>query len=226
MSRWRSALIAAGVMAASAAVLTEGWVLVGFEVEEAAAFNLLEPQAAKNVSDANRPREIRDAMNRVKGWFSTPPVSARARKTLFLLANALQDAPAEEKRVEDFLTVQPTAGEEWLRLARLRWNRGATLDEIAEALQMSSITHPREMQTMVYRTLDQIELWEFLPHDMQRTTMNDFADLGGRTTYDQALSFRQAFAAKSAKIQEAIKQELESRGAGGRFWLQALVDQR
>lgn len=255
MSRWRSTLTAVGVIAASAAVLTEGWLLVSYEAEEAAAFTLLESQTAdknnaagadknaagadkkvadadknvaapdKGVSDAKRREEIRNAAARIKDWLSTPAVSARATKTRFLLSNALFDAAAEEKRLEDFLSLQPTAGEEWLRLAHLRWSRGATVGDILEALQMSSVTHPREFETVLYRTLDQIELWEFLPRDMHRTTMNDLADLARRVAYNHALLVREAVAAKSPKIQEAMKQELEARGDGGRFWLQALFGQ-
>ncbi|QGM44240.1 hypothetical protein [Methylocystis heyeri] len=216
----RSALIAAGVMAVSTAVLIEGWRLVSFGFDDAAAFALLQPR--KNVSDAKRRKEIVDALTRVERWRSEPGVSSRAMKTLFLLQKALQNPPVEEKKLIDFLTVEPTAGQEWLELARLRWNRGAALDEITEALQMSSVTHPRELQTMLYRTLDQIELWEFLPRDMQRTTMNDLVDLARRVLLDQAILVREAFAAKSPRVQEAMKQELQARGDGGRFWLQAL----
>jgi hypothetical protein len=222
----RSLLTAAGVMALSTAVLIEGWRLVGFGFEDAAAFALLQTQSTKNVSDGKRRREIVDAMTRVERWRSEPGVSSRALKTLFLLQKTLQNAPAEEKRLIAYLSVEPTAGQEWLELARLRWNRGAVVDDIAAALQMSSVTHPRELQTMLYRTLDQIELWEFLPRDMQRTTMNDLADLSRRVVLEQVILFKEAFAAKSPHIQEAMKQELEARGNGGRFWLQTLDGQR
>jgi hypothetical protein len=202
------------IAAIALALIAKGVELLRFETAEVAATAILarEPGADEASREARR-REIQRAIPLVAAWTATPGLAGRARRVKGLLTEALDGAAAAEPDLIDLLAVSPTAGRLWLNLAILRWRRGAPLEQALDALQMSSLTQPREFETMVARSLFLLRLWEFLPSDEQRFAVNQLVELNGRFNAEQMRQLQAIIAKKPEATRQALRQEFFARGA-------------
>ena len=209
------AIVTSLVIAAIAlALIAKGVELLRFETAEVEATAILarEPGADEASREARR-REIQRAIPLVAAWAATPGLAGRARRVKGLLTEALDGAAAAEPDLIELLAVSPTAGRLWLNLAILRWRRGAPLEQVLDALQMSSLTQPREFETMVARSLFLLRLWEFLPSDEQRFAVNQLVELNGRFNAEQMRQLQAIIAKKPEATRQALRQEFFARGA-------------
>jgi len=208
------AIITSLVIAAIAlGLIAKGVELLRFETAEDAAMAILAREAgADEASRDARRREIQRAIPLVAAWTATPGLAGRSRRVKGLLTEAAEGAAAESD-VIDLLAVTPTAGRLWLNLAMLRWRRGAPPEQVLDALRMSSLTQPREFETMVARSLFLLRLWEFLPSDEQRFAVNQLVELNGRFNAEQMRQLQAIIAGKPEATRQALKQQFSARGA-------------
>ena len=217
------AIVTSLVIAAIAlALIAKGVELLRFETAEDAAMAILAREAgADEASRDARRREIQRAIPLVAAWTATPGLAGRSRRVKGLLTEAAEGAAAESD-VIDLLAVTPTAGRLWLNLAILRWRRGAPPEQVLDALRMSSLTQPREFETMVARSLFLLRLWEFLPSDEQRFAVNQLVELNGRFNAEQTRQLQAIIAGKPEATRQALKQQFSARGVQDQAWVRGL----
>ena len=217
------AIITSLVIAAIAlGLIAKGVELLRFETAEDAAMAILAREAgADEASRDARRREIQRAIPLVAAWTATPGLAGRSRRVKGLLTEAAEGAAAESD-VIDLLAVTPTAGRLWLNLAMLRWRRGAPPEQVLDALRMSSLTQPREFETMVARSLFLLRLWEFLPSDEQRFAVNQLVELNGRFNAEQTRQLQAIIANKPEATRQALKQQFTARGVQDQAWVRGL----
>jgi hypothetical protein len=208
------------IVAIAVALIVKGVELLRFEAAETVAQAILASEEGAASREARR-REIQQAIPLVAAWTATPGLASRARRVKGLMMEATDGAAVEPQLIE-LLAVTPTAGRLWLNLAILRWRRGAPLEEVLDALQMSKLTQPREFETMVARSLFLLRLWELLPSDEQRFAINQLVDLSGRFNAAQTERLQAIVAKKPEATRQALKQQLSARGAKDQAWMRGL----
>jgi hypothetical protein len=202
------------IAAIALALIANGVELLRFETAEAAAMAILAREAgADEASREALRREIQRAIPIVAAWTATPGLAGRSRRVKGLLTEAAKGPASVEPDLIDLLAVTPTAGRLWLNLAILRWRRGAPPEQALDALRMSGLTQPRELETMVARSLFLLRLWEFLPSDERRFAVNQLVELNGRFDAEQMRQLQAIIAGKPEATRQALKQEFSSRGA-------------
>ena len=202
------------------ALIGKGVELLRFEAAEDAAQAILASEADAASREARR-REILQAIPLVSAWTATPGLAGRSRRVKGLMME-VADGAAVEPGLIDFLAVTPTAGRLWLNLAIARWRRGAPLEQVLDALQMSKLTQPREFETMVARSIFLLRLWEFLPSDEQRFAANQLVELNGRFDAAQTQQLQAIITQKPEATRQALKQQFSARGAKDQAWMRGL----
>ena len=211
------------VSAVALALMAKGAELLRFEAAETSAQAILASEAGQDaVGREARRHAIEQAIPVVAVWTAIPGLAGRARRIKGLMIEAAEGAAAVEPELSGTLAVTPTAGRLWLNLAILRWQRGAPLPQILDALQMSNVTEPREFQTMVARSFFLLRLWELLPGDEQRLAVDQLIELNGRFDAAQTQQLQAIIARKPEPTRKALKQQFSARGAQDRAWLRAL----
>jgi hypothetical protein len=223
MTSARAILTSLVIAAIALALIAKGVELLRFETAEAAAMAILAREAGDEASREARRREIQQAIPLVAAWTATPGLAGGSRRVKGLLTEAAEGAAAAvEPDLIDLLAVTPTAGRLWLNLAIARWRRDAPLEQVLDALRMSSLTQPREFETMVARALFLIRLWEFLPSDEQRFAVNQLVELNGRFDAARTRQLQAIIARKPEATRQALKQQFFARGAQDQAWLRGL----
>lgn len=212
------------VMAVALIAVAKGVELLRFEADEAGAQRVLtaKRETEKGAGAASRGGDLKNALSQIDAWLETPGLSERAHLARAQLIATLQRSDASEAELIALTAAAPTAGGYWLDLAIARWRRGAPLQQVLDALQMSNLTHPREYQTMVARALFLMRLWEFLPQEERRLAVNQLAELDGRIEAARLQELQAIVAKKSSETQQELKAEFSARGALDRPWAQAL----
>ncbi len=219
----RSTLTSLCLIALALAAIVKGVDMLRFEALDAAV------QASLHQPEPNNPAALKAqrrqnfaAMAALRPWISTAGLSVKAREDVLFLSRAADIDKATEANLIELLTRNPTAGAAWLDLAVLLRSRDAPLSQILAALQMSSLTHPREQETMTERTLFCLELWQSLPADEQRRALNQLAELQGRLDPAELQQFKEELEDKPEAIKQQLTRELAARGAVDPGWLRAL----
>lgn len=206
------------ILALGFALAAKGFDLLRFESAEAEALSLSGELAHRPAERAGREDRIARMQSQLQAWTSSQGVQVRARNAIGLLAAAAGDPARIENAVINFLMVEPTAGAQWLELARLRWSRNAAVGDVFAALQMSRLSEPLEANTMNHRTPFLLRLWELLPMDEQNFTVNQLVELNGRFDEPTLKDLRSALSSKPASVREQIKSRLRARVSGEQSW--------
>ena len=201
-----------------------GSLLLGGLGLDALRFDRIE-SAAMDVSTSleketpdSRQRKVDAVLATLAPWLSRDGFATRAQRARGALL-AKTDSPVRmEQAVSDLLAVEPTAGRQWLELARLRWRRAAPIADTLDALQMSTVTEPHEALTMLARAPFMLTLWEFLPDAEKRFTINQLIELDGRFDAQTRQELRTVIASKADATREALKNALSTRGVGDASW--------
>ncbi len=223
MAPLRSLLTSLCLIALAVAAIAKGVDILRFEASDAAVQARLQQPTAKDPAAVKaQRRQIFAVMASLRPWTSTSGLSVKAREDVVFLSRAADVDKAIESNLIELLTLNPTAGASWLDLAVLLRSRDAPLPQVLAALQMSSLTFPREQETMTERTLFCLELWQSLPADEQRRALNQLAELQGRLEPADLQQFREELGAKPEAIRVNLVRELAARGAADPGWLRAL----
>src|SRR3954454_8442737 len=99
--------------------------------------------------------------------------------------------PAQSEQTEllsAILERQPIASAAWLSLSKLRALSASPTQDVVAALALSNLTGPNEGDLMAARAVMGFAIWDRLPPDIRRTTINDLVggfDAANATQRDQ-----------------------------------------
>ncbi len=210
------------VIAIAAFGISKGVDLVRFEAVEGDIEAFLQQPTPDSAALKKHRAATLHEFSLLDPWTSKLGLSSRALQMKAFLAGVAESDAAEEAAVVDLLAVEPTAGAVWLDLALLRRRRDAPTPQIVSALEMSELTHPRELETVIPRTLYEMQLWESLSSDQHRRALNRLLELKGKLNTQQLEEFKSMIEAKPSSFKDVVARELIARGAVDRNWLRAL----
>ena len=127
----------------------------------------------------------------------------------------LQTVVPATEAVTDVLRVWPLAGTYWLRLAEIRAASGADIQSVIAAHQLSVLVAPFDGEMMLARQVLDVQLWDVLSVDEQRTVVNDLVSVWNSRPPDLTAKLRQATAGLSTEGRKSLKAELKARSSLG-----------
>jgi hypothetical protein len=133
----------------------------------------------------------------------------------------VQENLATEADRRVILKAEPASGLDWLELAKLRSSRLGPSGAFS-AIDMSELTEPREIESVVQRASLYLSFWEFLPDRRQRRALNELCDAGPFMKKQALQEIKLAITKRTEKQRQAIKEQLLARGVGEEGWVKAI----
>lgn len=181
------------IVVAASLTCVAGVDLVRFDQLATTAQGVLDELIAQDVAEEPTKEQIEraaranDAVTQLRPWLARDGVACEARRLHGAIA-AIDDPLTAEEGAIAVLSVEPSSGEQWAELARLRAARAAPVSEVLSALQMSTVTAPREAEAMQRRLPLLLQMWSALPDDEKRHAANLLIELrGGQTAAARAI---------------------------------------
>lgn len=214
-----------GLVVAAAASLTcvAGVELSRFARADVAAQELLDELVAQDLSVEEtqglreRDARVKEVLSRLQPWLARDGVVSEAR-WFYGAIKAIRDPSQAEKGIISHLSVEPSSGEQWAELARLRLARGAPMPQVLSALQMSSVTMPRELGAMQRRLLLLLKLWGTLPDDGRRQAIKLLVELRGGYTPSVQQMVKTLIAAMTKEERQGLAENVTTRAGAEVGW--------
>jgi hypothetical protein len=154
------------------------------------------------------------ATARLAPFTDEPGVGALAKRDVLTLAPP-QAAASRVAALASLIRDTPMSSGAWLDLSIAKEEAGAPMEQIANALALSSLTGPNESRFMAGRASFGLPLWSKLPPDLRRTLIGDL--IVGWSGMDQArrADLDTLLTAESDQTREEIRSSLLVAGAAG-----------
>jgi hypothetical protein len=153
----------------------------------------------------------------VRPWIAVPGIAGAALEASLTDAAMATGMDGIRKRSDEFaaiLSVRPMSSMNWLSLASLRLVAGQRLDQVLEALALSSLTGANEGQVMSQRGIFGLWQWENLPSRVRKQTAEGlaWAMLERAMSDEERSTVDRILAAKSADARREIASVLHAEG--------------
>jgi hypothetical protein len=166
------------------------------------------------------PDDAADASGNLQSWTGLAPVGSLALTELVRRQEAQWrggrlDAGVLEANLERLLSVRPAYGPGWIALANLRLARGASMERVIAAADMSSWVAPRESAVMLARVDLGLRIWEELDAARRISLVHDLVAIGPMLSETEMARLRPLLLTRVPEEIEELSGMVRARGGGG-----------
>ncbi|MGQ4274877.1 hypothetical protein [Terrihabitans sp. B22-R8] len=152
-------------------------------------------------------------------WTDAVPVAAEARQArvdqeVRAWREGRADPDAVEAALSNLLAIRPAHGAGWAALASARLARGAPLDDVVAAMDVSSWVAPRESAVMIARTDLGLRIWEHLDRAHQVALVTDLVAIGSMISEEQMGRLQMLLRTRSDDEREVLSGMVAARSGG------------
>ena len=151
---------------------------------------------------------------RLSLWTADGLVGPLAKRDLLTLAPPAAAASRVET-LRSLLSATPMSGGAWLDLAVATQEAGASMEQVANALALSSLTGPNEARFMAGRASFGVPLWSKWPPDVRRTLIGDLVGGWGEMQRSERADLDALLTVEADKTRDEIRAALLLAGAQG-----------
>ncbi len=213
-----STAVKLGVIAVAAIAVAMGMRLVAFE-HDIADLELDDGTSQERPARSSHPPDAKPVLGR---WVASYGVAVTARNVIVKDPDQPMSAAARMLDAVHALELNPTSSRLWLVYADMSWQMGLFEDRVWGALDMAQLTGRREVDVMVFNTLQTIRIWEQASSSRKERALtavillHDLIGQEGRTALSRALAL------KSPEVRAEISATLAERLGSNQSWLTQL----